>query len=57
MLTLNELREKLTRVDEITLMERLEISSEDLVERFVDRIEDRYDELLQEYDDTEQTDG
>lgn len=36
---------RLKQLDEITLMEVLEITSEDLVERFSDRIEDRFDEL------------
>jgi len=33
-----ELLEELVHVDEVTLMELLEITSEDLVERFSDRI-------------------
>jgi hypothetical protein len=33
MLTLKELKEKLKAVDEITLMELLEVTSEDLVHR------------------------
>jgi hypothetical protein len=32
-------------LDEITLMERLEVSSEDLIERFEDRIIERLDEF------------
>jgi hypothetical protein len=51
-LTLVEVVEKLKDVDEITLMERLEISSEDLVSRFIDRIEDKYDEFSGEFNDT-----
>ena len=38
-MTFEELCEKLKGIDEITLMEVLEISSEDLVERFEDKIE------------------
>jgi len=56
-LTLNELCEKLERVDEVSLMERLEISSEDLVSQFIDRIEDKMEELVEEFDDTEELDG
>jgi hypothetical protein len=48
-MTLTELQEKLKEVDEITLMELLNVSSEDLVERFVDVIEDKFDTLVQEY--------
>jgi hypothetical protein len=50
-LTLNEIKERLMRLDEIDLLEVLEISSEDLVERFTDYIEDRADELEQELQD------
>jgi hypothetical protein len=49
--TLAELQEKLKEVDEITLMELLNVSSEDLVERFVDVIEDKFDTLAEDYDD------
>jgi hypothetical protein len=38
-MTFEELCIKLKDIDEITLMEVLEISSEDLVERFEDKIE------------------
>lgn len=48
--TFVELKEKLKQLDEVTLMELLEISSEDLVERFADSIEDRYDSLLEKVD-------
>ena len=51
MLTLVELAIKLKETDEISLMEVLEISSEDLVERFADKIEDKYDTLRKEYEE------
>ena len=38
-MTFEELCEKLKNIDEITLMEVLEINSEDLVKRFEDKIE------------------
>jgi len=44
-LTLHDIKERLTQLDEITLMELLEISSEDLVESFADRIEERAEQL------------
>lgn len=50
-LTLVELKEKLIKLDEVTLLEVLEISSEDLVERFIDVIEERFDELEPEFED------
>lgn len=46
--TLREIMSRLKQLDEITLMEVLEISSEDLIERFVDRVEERQDQLEQE---------
>ena len=47
-ITLTELQEKLKLIDEISLMEILEITSEDLVYRFIDRIETKYDQLLED---------
>jgi hypothetical protein len=52
MMTLKELKEKLKAVDEITLMELLEVTSEDIVHRFSDYIENNYDDLAGEFDDT-----
>lgn len=52
-LTLADLKEKLKRLDEITLMEELEISSEDLVERFEDHIELKFERLSCELEDEE----
>ncbi len=49
-LVLEELKERLKRYDEIILLELLDISAEELVERFVDKIEDNYDELSSEED-------
>ena len=49
MLTLEEMKERLQQeYDEITILEVLEISSEDLVEMFEDRIADRLDQLNKE---------
>jgi len=50
-LTWVELKERLKLLDETTLLEVLDISSEDLVERFGDLIEDRYEELEEELSD------
>ncbi len=52
MLTHEEIKEKLKHLDEITLMETLEITSEDLVNRFADRIEEKQDTLENELDDS-----
>jgi len=52
-LILPELKEKLLDIDEITLLERLDINSEELVERFTDKIEDRFDSLMKEFDNVD----
>ena len=50
MLTLNELCERLKHIDEISLMEVLEINSDEIVDRFVDKIEDRMDVLQLDFE-------
>jgi hypothetical protein len=50
MLTLHDLCEKLKQIDEVSLMEILEISSEDMVLKFIDKIEDKYDYLVGEFE-------
>lgn len=50
-LTLPEIYERLKRLDEITLLEVLNISSEDLVERFTDMIEEQADRLEAELEE------
>lgn len=51
-LTLTELKQRIAeRVDEISILELLEINSFDLVERFGDRIEDKFDSLITEFEE------
>lgn len=45
---LHEIKERLMELDEITLVELLEITSEDIVSAFADRIEERADSLEKE---------
>ena len=52
MITLQELKDKLMQLDEVTLMELLEITSEDLVNRFADYIENNYEYFSGEFDDS-----
>jgi hypothetical protein len=47
-LLLHEIKERLIDLDEITLLELLDINSEDIVEAFSDRIEERADKLEKE---------
>lgn len=49
-LTLPELKERLKRLDEVSLLELLDISSEDLIESYSDIIENNYLQLLKEVD-------
>jgi hypothetical protein len=55
-LTILDLFDKLKRLDEISLLEILNITAEDLVDRFEDRIEAMFDVLVDELDDTEEED-
>lgn len=52
MFTLEDIKDKLKQLDEVTLMEVLEISSDDLVERFVDKIEQKEETLENDLDDS-----
>lgn len=47
-LLLHEIKERLIELDEVTLLELLDITSEDIVELFSDRIEERADKLEKE---------
>ena len=44
-LTFNELIERLKQLDEITLVEELGLTAEDLIDRFSDVIESKQDKL------------
>ena len=54
-LTLEELKQKLERIDEVTLLEILEINSEMLVEAFEDKIIEQYDALAGDIEDDTNT--
>jgi hypothetical protein len=54
-LTLHELCEKLKQLDEISVLELLNISSEELIARFQDEIEERYDNLTEQFEDEDDT--
>jgi hypothetical protein len=51
MLTIQELKEKLMQVDEVTLIELLELTSEDIINRCGDLIEEQYETLESQFDD------
>ena len=54
MLTVSELIEELYYVDEVTLVETLGITSEDIVNKFVDRVEEHQDELRELINDNKE---
>jgi len=51
MLTLEDIKDKLKQLDEVTLVETLELTSDDLVDRFTDLIEQQQDTLELQFDD------
>lgn len=51
MITLADMILSLKRIDEISLLEVLEISSEDLVDRFTDKIEEKYEQLAEDFEE------
>lgn len=52
MLTLQELKDKMSEnLSEIDVMELLELTTEDLVERFSDKIEDKYEQIVNQLED------
>lgn len=51
MLTLDELADRLRHIDEISLMEVLEITSYELVDRFMDKIEYKMDDLQEDFEE------
>jgi hypothetical protein len=50
-LTLVDIIERLKQLDEVTIMEVLDLSTEYLVERFADVIEDKFDQLEADFSD------
>jgi molybdopterin converting factor small subunit len=49
--TIEELKEKLKLIDEVTLLEVLEINSHQIVEAFEDKIIEQYDALAEDLED------
>lgn len=51
MLTFTDVCDRLKKQDEISVLEVLEITSEDLVDRFQDKIEDKLDYFIEDLED------
>jgi len=54
-ITNEELKEKLKSIDEVSLLEKLEIYSDDIVDRFDDKIEEKWEQLILEFEDNNGT--
>jgi Mg2+ and Co2+ transporter CorA len=52
-MNLTEVLNKLRNTEETTLLELLELTSDDLVDAFLDRIEDNYNRVIRFIEDTE----
>ena len=52
--TFKEVCEELEALDEVTLLEVLNITSKDIIERFQDKIEEHFDELEQDIIDNKE---
>ena len=50
-LTFHELKDRLKQIDEVSLLEVLGLTSEEIVERCSDLIEDNYEILAKEFED------
>lgn len=50
-MTISELFERLKELDELSILEILNITSEELIEKFQDEVEDKFDELTAKFED------
>lgn len=55
--TYHDVLQRLIREKEIDLLEILEISSEDLVDRFSDKIEEKLEQLIYEFEEEQEEDA
>ena len=53
-MTIEDVKDRLKHLPEMVLLEVLDLSSEELVERFDDIIEDKLEELIEELEDEEE---
>ena len=52
--TFEEVKEQLKKIDEVSLLEILDIHSDELTDRFEDKIEERIESLAQEFEDEDE---
>lgn len=56
-LTIYELQDRLKEIDELSLLEILNISSEEIVDKFIDTIEEKYPVLVKEFEKSDEDDA
>jgi hypothetical protein len=54
--TIRDLIEDLKRLDEVTLLEVLGLTSEDILDRFEDIVESKFDQLADDFETEEEDD-
>lgn len=54
-LTIYDLQDRLRGIDELSLLEILNIDSSEIVEKFLDKIEDNFDKLITEFEDEDES--
>ena len=54
-LTIHDLFERLKELDELSILEILNLTSEQLIDRFQDEIEDKFDTLIEQFEDEDDT--
>jgi len=53
-LTFEEVKERLSRIDEVSILEVLEINTQDILDKFEDKILDNIDILAEELEEDEE---
>lgn len=53
-LTISELKEKLAQLDELSILELLDITSEELTEFLTDQIVEKYDDIIGNFQEDEE---
>ncbi len=54
-MTINDLFDRLKELDELSILEILNLTSEQLIDRFQDEIEFKYDTLVEQFEDEDDT--
>lgn len=54
--TIEEIKERLRGYDELTILELLDVNADELVEFLTDQIVERYDVLIEYFDEDDQED-